>query len=81
MALVPEGKQELPVPYLLVDDTDGRVLAEVTSAEEALRILVELDPSQHVSLVKVDSAGGSFAHADSIVAVRPLLPNLPPPRE
>jgi hypothetical protein len=81
MTLVPEGKQELPVPYLLVDDTDGRVLAEVTSAEEALRILVELDPSQQVSLVKVDSSGGSFVHADSQVAMRPLFPNLRPPRQ
>jgi hypothetical protein len=77
MSLVPEGNQELAVPYLLVDDTDGRVLAEVTSAEEALRILAELEPSQQVSLVKVDSAGGSFAHTDSIIAVRPLFPNLP----
>ena len=78
MSLVPEGNQELAVPYLLVDDTDGRVLAEVTSAEEALRILVELDPSQPISLVKIDSAGGGLAHTDSIVAMRPLFPNLPP---
>jgi hypothetical protein len=64
-------------PYLLVDETDGRILAEV-SAEEALQLLGELEPSQGLCLVKLESGGGGgFVHTDSSIAVRPLHPSAP----
>jgi hypothetical protein len=61
------------VPYLVVDDTDGRILAEVSSVEEALRLLASLESSERVSLIRLDSGGNSLAHADSWVAIRPLF--------
>jgi hypothetical protein len=71
----PEGEH----PYLVVDDTDGRVLAELWSPEDALQLLAELDPSQRISVVVVESGGGGLVRHDSLVAVRPLFPNPPAP--
>jgi hypothetical protein len=76
MGSVPRKQQAEP-EFLVVDDTDGRVLAELWSAEEALKVLEELDPSEPISLVRLDSAGGSLVHEDSSVSVRPLLPSSP----
>ena len=76
MERLPSRKPEMEFPYLLVDDTDGRVIAELSSAQEALQLLAELVPSQRVSVVRVESHGG-LVHHDSLVAVRPLLPSPP----
>ena len=80
MGPVPSRKQVDP-EYLVVDDTDGRVLAELSTAEEALQLLAELDPRQGISVVKLDSYDGGFVHYDSRVAVRPLFPNRPSLRQ
>jgi hypothetical protein len=64
--------------YLLVDDTDGRVLAELASPELAMRVLARLAPSPggdpHVSLVRLDHHQGDLIGVDSRVAMRPLAP-------
>jgi hypothetical protein len=73
VAIVPSRKQESEFQYLVVDDTDGRILAELSSATEALQLLADLDPSQRISIVKLDSSGGTLVQHDSIVAVRPLF--------
>jgi len=73
----PPRTQRTESPYLVVDDTDGRVLAELWSAEDALQLLAELDPSKQISVVVVESGGGSVVHHDSVVSVRPLFPNPP----
>ena len=74
-------KHETDPPFLIVDDTDGRVLAELWSAAEALKVLAELDPSEPISLVRLESGGGSLVHQDSVVSVRPLFPSSPAAHE
>jgi hypothetical protein len=71
------SQEQLDPPYLVVDDTDGRILGELSSADEALQLLAELDPSQRISVVRVDSHDGALLHHDSLIAVRPLFPNPP----
>jgi hypothetical protein len=62
--------------YLLVDDTDGKVLAELTSPELAMRVLARLEPSPgedpHVSLVRLDHQQGDLVGVSSRMAMRPL---------
>ena len=65
--------------YLLVDDRDGSVLAELASARQAARVLArharkpQGDPQ--VSVVRLDHHRGSLTGTTSIVSMR-LLPPL-----
>jgi hypothetical protein len=69
--------------YLLVDDTDGRVLAELASAEQAVRLLgrfTRTPPSRStVSLVQIDDHEGSLTGISSTVSMRPLPPFMEKP--
>jgi hypothetical protein len=67
------------VRYLLVDDRDGRVLAELASAQQAARLLARharnLDGDSRVSLVRLDHQEGSLTEVTSMVTMR-VLPSL-----
>lgn len=64
------------VRYLLVDDRDGTVLAELASPLQAVRVLArqarDWDGDPPVSLVRVAREQGSLTDIDSMVSVRPL---------
>ena len=66
------------MPLMLVDDRDGRVLAQVDTQEEALRLLEAMaadDANQpsYLCLVVCDSSQGAFVETDSSVKIRTLL--------
>ena len=62
--------------YLLVDDRDGSVLAELASAEQAARMLARHagspDSGSGVSVVRLNHQQGSLTSVTSIVSMRPL---------
>jgi len=63
--------------FLVVDDRDGRVLAEIVDPMEAFRVLDELrhdDPelAEALCLVRFDGRRGSLIGTDSTTRVRPL---------
>jgi hypothetical protein len=65
------------MPYLLVDDTDGTIVAEVASLGRAVRVLgrcLDAEPQGHppVSLVRLDDRQASLGGVTSLVAMRPL---------
>ena len=67
--------------YFLVDDTDGRVLAELESAEQALRLLERA--SRHKSkltdslcVVRLEESPGSVVGVSTSTTLR-ALPELP----
>ena len=64
--------------YLLVDDRDGSVIAELAGAEQAARLLSRLDVTHHgappVSIVRLDRRSGQAGDVSSVVAMRPLSP-------
>ena len=64
--------------YLVVDDTDGRVLIELADAGQALQLLACLERSPHgdphVSLVRLDDSQGDLIGVTSRIAMRPLAP-------
>ena len=64
--------------YLLVDDEDGRILVELASPEQAMRLLARLDrfarADPHVSLVRLDDQQGELIGVSSHVAIRLLAP-------
>jgi hypothetical protein len=62
------------VRYLLVDDRDGRVLAELTRAELSARSLARLARNPAVSLVRLSHEGGDLTDVTSLVSMRPLTP-------
>jgi hypothetical protein len=61
--------------YLLVRDGDGAILAELHSAESALRMLELLGESelrlQDLSLVRVDDSPGGVIGTSSVTTIRP----------
>lgn len=60
--------------YLVVDDTDGSVLAEFERIEDAVRA-IEASPEPHSSTLRLaffDDSGGAIARAEPWVTVRPL---------
>jgi hypothetical protein len=71
------------VRYLLVDDSDGSVLAEFASAEQAVRLLGRLARSPHegpsVSVVRLHHQQGDLTDVSSMVSVRPLPPLMETP--
>ena len=66
------------VRYLLIDDRDGRVLAELSSAEQAARLLARAartsDGGLTFSVVRIEHAEGSVAGVDSRISMRTLPP-------
>ena len=69
------------MPYFLVDDADGRVLAEFESAESALRIFERVNRSKpdiatHLCVVRLEDAQASLGSVSTSVALR-ILPELP----
>jgi hypothetical protein len=66
------------VRYLLVDDRDGRVLAELASAQQAARVLLRLARDLHgdhpVSVVRLDHQQSGLTDVTSTVSMRPLPP-------
>jgi hypothetical protein len=64
--------------YLLVDDRDGRVLAELASAQQAVLLLglLERNPQRtpKISMVRLDHQRGNLTDITSMVSVRPLPP-------
>ena len=73
--------------YLLVDDSDGRVLAEFDSAERALRLVERLrgrnpDAAAQLCLVHFDDRAGSLSSVSSSLTLRapaelPGAPGIP----
>ena len=60
---------------LLVDDTDGRIIAELETIDEAMEVLEHLadDPAaEGMCLVQLDQGGGSLAAFASSTTVRVL---------
>ena len=60
---------------LLVDDTDGRILAELETLEEAIETLEHLaeDPAAAgLCLVEISRGGGSLAGFESTTTLRVL---------
>jgi hypothetical protein len=68
------------VRYLLVDNRDGRVLTELASAEQAVRLLGRVIRDPHgdpaVRLMRLDHQQGSLAETTSMVSIRPLPPHM-----
>jgi hypothetical protein len=64
--------------YLLVDDRDGKVLAGLASAEQAVRLLSRLERTPQgdppVSVVRLDHQQGDLTDVTSLVSMRPLPP-------
>jgi hypothetical protein len=59
--------------FLLVDDSDGRVLAAIADPIEALRALDDLkEDHPELCLVRFDGQQGSLIGAESTTRVRPL---------
>ena len=70
---------------MLVDDRDGRVLAELRSAEQALRMIGRFarSPAGHdrVSVVRLDHQQGDLGEVTSVMSMRPLAPVTVRPRD
>jgi hypothetical protein len=68
---------------VLVDDRDGRVLAELASARQAMSLLARLERSSDgdppFSLVVLDHRQGGLTEVRSVVSMRPL-PRLTTPQ-
>jgi hypothetical protein len=65
--------------YVVVDDRDGRVLAELASAEQAARMLGVLarspdEDASRVSVVRLEHQQTSLTEVTSIMSMRPLPP-------
>lgn len=62
---------------LLVDDRDGRIVAELSTEEDALNVIDSWTRDdgglpEYLSLVELRSHHGEFMATDSTVRVRPL---------
>jgi hypothetical protein len=63
------------VRYLLVDDRDGRVLAELASAQHAAWAAMQaIRGDSPVSVVRLDHEEGSLTDITSMTSMRPLPP-------
>jgi hypothetical protein len=66
------------VAYLLVDNRDGRVLAQLASAAQAARLVSRFagtaDGAPPVDLVRFDHHQGNVVDITSMVSMRPLAP-------
>lgn len=73
---VPTGNQPA-VTLLLVDDRDGRVIAELESPEQALGLLERMagddaGTTDHFCIVTLRDRQGEIFGTDSSVTIRPL---------
>ena len=71
------GTPPIEMPLLLVDDRDGRVITELESQEEGLRLLEAMardDPNtpEYLCLVALDDRQGAILRTESSVTIRPL---------
>ena len=71
------GVSEAVEGFLLVDDRDGRVLAEIADPAEAFRVLDELvqahpERAGTLSLVRFDGREGSLVGTETTTRVRSL---------
>ena len=71
------GTPPIEMPLLLVDDRDGRVITELESQEEGLRLLEAMardDPNtpEYLCLVALDDREGAILRTESSVTIRPL---------
>jgi hypothetical protein len=72
------GTPPLEMPLVLVvDDRDGRVISELESPEEALKLLEAMardDPEtpEYLCIVALDDRPGPFVGTESSVTIRPL---------
>jgi hypothetical protein len=67
----------MSMPVWLVDDRDGRVVAELESQDEALRVLEALAQDggnlpEWYCLVELDSRHGAIIGMDTSLKIRPL---------
>lgn len=67
----------MEMPLLLVDDRDGRVVAELESQEQGLRLLEAMarddpDTPAYLCIVSFGDRQGEILGVDSSVTVRPL---------
>jgi hypothetical protein len=65
------------MPLLLVDDRDGRVVAELESQEQVLCVLEtlardDLYPSDDLCIVELQDRQGPILATESSVTIRPL---------
>jgi hypothetical protein len=65
------------MPLLLVDDRDGRVVAELENQEEVLDVLEALtsdesDAPDHLCIVELHDRQGALLATRSSVTIRPL---------
>ena len=71
------------VRYLLVDDRDGGVLAELASPLQAARMLARQARSWHgdppVSVVRIGHQQGGLSEVSSVVSIRLLQPPMTGP--
>jgi len=62
--------------YVLVDDRDGTVIAELPSLEQAARLLRQLEALSEegppISVARLDRRRGALTDVSSSVAMRPL---------
>jgi hypothetical protein len=71
------GEVEAVQGFVLVDDRDGRVIAEIADPAEAFRLLDELEQAHPelagaLCLVRFDGREGSFVGTETTTRVRPL---------
>ena len=69
------------MPYLLVDDTTGRVLAELERGEQALRLLERVNRhdsslKESLCLVRLEESLGTLVGVSRSTTLR-VLPELP----
>ena len=65
------------MPLLLVDDRDGRIVAELETEDEALAVLAAMAGDdervpEYLCLVELRSARGSFFGTDTSIKIRTL---------
>jgi hypothetical protein len=63
--------------YLLVDDRDDSVIAELAGAEQAARVLKRLyvmPKAPPVKVVQIDRRSGQMSDVSSVMAIQPLSP-------
>jgi hypothetical protein len=63
------------MPLLLVDDREGRIVAEIENEDEALSVLKAMAGEQapeHLCLVDCHATQGALVGTDRTIKVRPL---------
>ena len=71
------GTPLVEMPLVLVDDRDGRVITELESPEQGLRLLEAMakddpDTPEYLCIVALDYRPGAILGTESSVTIRPL---------